>query len=116
MGIVDEKWPLSPIPEQVPNWDQLSDEEKDRFDCQMAIYAAMLDRVDQNVGKLVAGLKERGELDNTIIFFMSDNGGNAESGPRGIYEGKKPGGPNSRVFLGQSWATLNNTLVDAVRR
>lgn len=109
LGIVDAKWPLSPIPEQVPNWDQLSDEEKDRFDHQMAIYAAMLDRVDQNVGKLVAGLKERGELDNTIIFFMSDNGGNAESGPRGIYEGKNPGGPNSRVFLGQSWATLNNT-------
>ncbi len=109
LGIVDEKWPLSPVPEQVPNWDQLSDEEKDRFDHQMAIYAAMLDRVDQNVGKLVAGLKERGELDNTIIFFMSDNGGNAESGPRGIYEGKNPGGPKSRVFLGQSWATLNNT-------
>ena len=109
MGIVDEKWPMSPLPEQVPNWDQLSDEEKDRFDHQMAIYAAMLDRVDQNVGKLVAGLKERGELDNTIIFFMSDNGGNAESGPRGIYEGENPGGPNSRVFLGQSWATLNNT-------
>lgn len=109
MGIVDEAWPLSEIPDQVPNWDELSDEEKDRFDHIMAIYAAMLDRVDQNVGKLVEGLKERGELDNTIIFFMSDNGGNAESGPRGIYEGENPGGPNSRVFLGQSWATLNNT-------
>jgi arylsulfatase A-like enzyme len=109
MGIVDAKWPLSPHPDDVPNWDELSDEEQDRFDHIMAIYAAMLDRVDQNVGKLVAGLKERGELDNTVIFFMSDNGGNAESGPRGIYEGKNPGGPNSRVFLGQSWATLNNT-------
>lgn len=109
LGVVDAAWPLSEIPEQVPNWDELSDEEKDRFDHIMAIYAAMLDRVDQNVGKLVAGLKERGELDNTIIFFMSDNGGNAESGPRGIYEGENPGGPNSRVFLGQSWATLNNT-------
>jgi arylsulfatase len=109
MGIVDEKWPLSPIPEQVPNWDQLSDEEKDRFDHMMAIYAAMLDRVDQNVGKLVAGLKERGELDNTIIFFLSDNGGNAESGPNGRYKGKNPGGAGSNVFLGQNWATLNNT-------
>jgi arylsulfatase A-like enzyme len=75
----------------------------------MAIYAAMLDKVDQNVGKLVAHLKERGQLDNTLILFLSDNGGNAESGPQGIYEGKNPGGPNSRVFLGQSWATLNNT-------
>lgn len=109
LGIVDEKWPLSPLPKDVPHWDELSDEDKDRFDHIMSIYAAMIDRVDQNVGKLVAGLKERGELDNTIIFFMSDNGGNAESGPRGIYEGKNPGGPNSRVFLGQSWATLNNT-------
>jgi arylsulfatase len=69
----------------------------------------MIARIDQNVGKLVAHLKERGELDNTLILFLSDNGGNAESGPNGIYEGDNPGGPRSRVFLGQSWATLNNT-------
>jgi arylsulfatase A-like enzyme len=108
-GIVDERWPLSPVPENLPKWDELSAEDQDRYDHMMAIYAAMIDRIDQNVGKLVAHLKEAGELDNTIIFFMSDNGGNAESGPRGIYEGKNPGGPDSRVFLGQTWATLNNT-------
>ena len=109
MGIVDAKWPLSPLPEELPTWDELSAEEKQRFDHIMSIYAAMIDRIDQSVGTLVAGLKERGEFDNTLIFFLSDNGGNAESGLRGIYEGKNPGGPNSRVFLGQSWATLNNT-------
>jgi arylsulfatase len=109
MGLVDSAWPLSEIPPDVADWDSLSDEEKDRFDHIMAIYAAMLDRVDQNVGKLVAHLRKRGELDNTLILFLSDNGGNAESGPNGIYEGKNPGGPGSKVFLGQSWATLNNT-------
>jgi arylsulfatase len=109
LGIVDAAWPLSEIPPDVPDWDSLSDEQKDRFDHIMAIYAAMLDRVDQNVGKLVAHLKQRGQLDNTLLVFLSDNGGNAESGPNGIYEGKNPGGPKSKVFLGQSWATLNNT-------
>jgi arylsulfatase len=61
------------------------------------------------VGTLVNGLKQRGELDNTLILFLSDNGGNAESGPNGKYEGAHPGGPDSNVFLGQNWATLNNT-------
>jgi arylsulfatase len=109
MGLVDSKWPLSPLPPDVLDWDALSDEDKDRFDHQMAIYAAMIDHIDQDVGKLVAHLKDRGVLDNTLLVFLSDNGGNAESGPRGIYEGKNPGGPASRVFLGQCWATLANT-------
>ncbi len=109
MGLVDPTWPLIPRPEEVPAWDSLSEKEQDRFDHMMAIYAAMIDRIDFNVGKLVAHLKERGVLDNTLILFLSDNGGNAESGPMGRYKGKRPGGPASTVFLGQSWATLANT-------
>jgi arylsulfatase len=109
MGIVDAKWPLSPRPPDVPAWDGLSAAEQDRFDNIMAVYAAMIDCMDQSVGRMVAGLKERGMLDNTLILFMSDNGGNAESGPQGITQGEPLGGPDSRVFLGMSWATLNNT-------
>jgi arylsulfatase len=75
----------------------------------MSVYAAMIDHLDHTVGKLVAGLKERGQLENTVIFLLSDNGGNAESGPRGKLEGGKPGGPDSNVWLGQCWATLANT-------
>jgi arylsulfatase A-like enzyme len=75
----------------------------------MAIYAAMIDCIDQSVGRMVAGLKERSLLDNTLILLLSDNGGNAEGGPRGISEGEVLGGPDSRVFLGMTWATLNNT-------
>src|SRR4029079_9642611 len=103
------KWGLSPRPEDVKAWDDLTPEEQDRFDHMMAIYAAMIEHIDNNVGKLVDHLKERGELDNTLIFFLSDNGGNAESGPNGRSEGKRPGGPMSTVFLGQSWATMANT-------
>lgn len=109
LGIVDAKWPLAPRPADVPAWDSLSEEDKDRYDLLMAIYAAMLDCVDQSVGRMIAGLKERGLFENTLIFFMSDNGGNAEGGPRGITQGPDLGGPDSSVFLGMTWATLNNT-------
>ncbi|MFO0790315.1 MAG: arylsulfatase [Pirellulales bacterium] len=109
MGLVEAKWPLTELPPDVPEWNTLSDADKDRFDNIMAIYAAMIDRLDKSVGTLVAGLKQRGILENTVIFIMADNGGNAESGPRGRLEGDEPGGPKSTVFLGQCWATLSNT-------
>ena len=76
----------------------------------MAIYAAMVDRLDQNVGRLVATLEELGELDDTLILFLADNGGCAEGGVRG-------GGPDEQVgtregyFLtyGKGWANASNT-------
>jgi arylsulfatase len=109
MGLVDPRWPLAPRPADVPAWSSLGAAEQDRYDNIMAVYAAMIDCVDQSVGRVVAGLKERGLLENTLILFLSDNGGNAESGPRGITEGTPLGGPDSNVFLGMCWATLNNT-------
>jgi arylsulfatase len=109
MGLVDAKWPLTPLAADTPAWDKVPESEQKRFDDIMAIYAAMIHAMDRSVGTLVNGLKQRGELDNTLILFLSDNGGNAESGPNGRYEGKQPGGPDSTVFLGQNWATLNNT-------
>lgn len=109
MGLVDAKWPLSPRAPNSPAWQDVSADEKTRFDHLMAIYAAMIDTMDRSVGTLVAGLRDRGQLDNTLILFVSDNGGNAESGPNGRYEGDHPGDAHSNVFLGQNWATLNNT-------
>ena len=109
LGLVDPIWPLAPRPADVPAWDSLSDADRDRFDSIMAVYAAMIECIDTSVGRLVAGLRDRGVLDDTLILFLSDNGGNAESGPRGLAEGDPIGGPHSRVFLGMGWATLANT-------
>ncbi len=108
-GLIDARWKLEPRPEAIPAWDSLSDEEQTRYDDMMAIYAAMIDEIDKNVGKLVDALRTRDELDNTLIMFMSDNGGNAESGVNGKYEGDQPGDPHSNVFIGRCWAHLNNT-------
>jgi arylsulfatase A-like enzyme len=108
-GLVEASWPLTSRADNSPAWDTLTEAEKDRFDHMMAIYAAMIETMDESVGTLVAGLEQRGELDNTLILFLSDNGGNAESGPSGRYEGDNPGDAHSNVFLGQNWATLANT-------
>lgn len=66
-GLIDKDWELEPRPEEVPAWDSLSSDEKTRYDDMMAIYAAMIDEVDKNVGKLVVELRERKQLDNTLI-------------------------------------------------
>jgi arylsulfatase len=110
MGIVDGRQPLSPRPADSPAWDSRNGEQKDRFDQMMATYAAMIECIDRSMGTLTEGLRQRGLLDNTLILFLSDNGGNAEGGPPGTTNGKGPiGGPDSYVLLGMNWATLNNT-------
>ncbi|WP_367873979.1 arylsulfatase [Luteolibacter sp. Populi] len=108
-GLIDSKWPLSARPEDVPAWDSLSAEDQDRYDHLMAIYAAVIERMDKGVGILVKGLRQRGQLDNTLILFLSDNGGNAEQGVRGRSNGDHLGDAQSDVFIGKTWATLNNT-------
>jgi arylsulfatase A-like enzyme len=109
LGLIDAKWPLGTREAASPAWDSLSDEAKDRFDHLMAVYAAMIESIDINVGKLVKGLEARGLLENTMILFLSDNGANAETGPDGRFNGEPPGGPNSNLYLGMNWATLGST-------
>jgi arylsulfatase len=109
MGLIDARWPLSPREAESPAWDSLSDQEKERFDHLMAVYAAMIEAIDTSVGTLVRGLQAQGAFDNTLILFVSDNGGNGESGPQGRFNGDPPGGPNSNLYLGMNWAALNNT-------
>ncbi|QDT02180.1 Arylsulfatase [Rubripirellula lacrimiformis] len=108
-GLIDKNWDMEPRPDEIPAWDSLSPEEQKRYDDMMAIYAAMIDEVDKNVGKLVDALTKRGQLDNTLILFLADNGGNAEAGVKGKYNGDNPGDPHSDVFIGRCWAHLNNT-------
>jgi arylsulfatase len=108
LGIVDKSWAPSSRPGVIRAWDDVSAEDQDRFDHIMATYAACVSRIDQAVGDLVAGLKQRGVLDDTLILFMSDNGGNAEAGPNGRTIGD-PTKADSDWFCGESWAYLQNT-------
>lgn len=108
LGIIDPKWAKSPRPPAVQPWADVPQEEKDRFDHLMAVYAAVVHRMDKAIGDLVNGLKQRGVLDNTLILFMSDNGGNAESGPKGRTIGDPTKG-GSDWFCGESWAFAENT-------
>ncbi len=108
-GVVERSWALSPRPPEVRAWDALSPAEQDRFDHVMAIYAAVVYHMDTAVGRLMDALRARGIADHTLVLFLSDNGGNAESGPNGILRGDPPGGPRSTVYEGESWATLSNT-------
>jgi len=108
MGIIDPAWEPATRPAAIKDWSALTAAERDRFDHIMATYAACVQRMDQAVGDLVAGLKARGVFDNTLILFMSDNGGNAEQGPDGRSEGDPTQG-DSDWFCGESWAFLQNT-------
>lgn len=108
-GLIKKEWPLTPRPKKIPAWDSIPDSEKKRYDDMMAIYAAMIEELDKSIGTLVSALKERDALDNTLILFLSDNGGNAETGVKGIYTGDQPGDAHSNVYVGQCWAHLNNT-------
>jgi len=109
-GIVAAGQPLAPRPADSPAWETVPPDRQERFVEMMATYAAMIECVDRSVGTLVAGLESRGLLDDTLIVFVSDNGGNAEGGPAGETRGTGPiGGPDSYVLLGMNWATLCNT-------
>ncbi len=78
-GIVNKNTKLSPRDEHVPAWETLTQEEKVRWDDKMAVYSAMIDRMDQNIGRLRKTLKDLGEDKNTVIMFLSDNGASSES-------------------------------------
>jgi arylsulfatase A-like enzyme len=77
----------------------------------MAIHAAMIDRMDQEIGKVLAQLKAMGQFDNTLIFFASDNGASAEMMVRG--DGHDPTAPlgSSATYpcLGPGWSSCANT-------
>ncbi len=110
LGVVSRDWPAAPRPESVAAWDSLTEADRDHFDQLMAIYAAVVSRMDRAIGTLTDGLQKRGVLENTLILFMSDNGGNAEGGVRGTKKGSgAPGSADSTVFSGESWAWMQNT-------
>lgn len=101
-------------PGEVPRavaWDTLTDEQKRYQATKMAIHAAMITRMDMEIGRIVQQLKDMGEYENTLILFASDNGASAEQINRGDKHDKNslPGSPRSYMCLGPGWATAANT-------
>ena len=105
-----------------PAWEELPDDRKRDLVQRMAIYAAMVEVMDQNIGRLIPDLAENKELDNTMIIFISDNGACAEWDPYGfdnksspdniLHHGKQiglMGGPETYHSVGSGWANASNT-------
>lgn len=115
LGVLSGEWKLSPL--DVPGWESLTDQQRDDMDFKMSLFAAIVDRLDQNIGRVIRHLEEIGEWDNTLVVFLSDNGGTKETGLFGIQgeqntldnysDWAREGGWTSSY--GQGWANLSNT-------
>ena len=105
-----------------PAWDTIDSNRRIDLARRMAIFAAMIDRMDQNIGRVINDLKVNGDLDNTLIIFLSDNGACAEwdpwgfdinSGPQNVlHTGVKldeMGSPETYHSTGSGWANASNT-------
>jgi arylsulfatase A-like enzyme len=81
-GLLDARWPLSDRDPSQPEWGRA--EHKAWLLRCMEVYAAQVDRMDQGIGRIVEALRDTGQLDDTVIFFLSDNGACAEDIPEGV--------------------------------
>lgn len=132
LGIVSEETRLSPRSRWRnygetktgvnPAWDSLSKERRLDLARRMAIYAAMVDRMDQQIGRVIEDISSAGELQNTLIVFTSDNGACFEWDPFGfdivssnqniLHTGQmleEMGGPGTFHSVGSGWANASNT-------
>ena len=107
---------------EIPAWNTLPPDRQADLARRMAVYAACVDLMDQNVGRVVKHLKDTGQWDNTLVFFLSDNGACAEWDPYGfdkldstlniVHKGddlKQIGAPESYISYGSGWAKACDT-------
>ena len=92
-------------------WDELTDQQKRFQATKMAIHAAMIDRMDQEIGRVLAQIKAMGQMEDTVVLFVSDNGSSAEQIIRGDGHdpAATPGSAGSYLGLGPGWSTVGNT-------
>jgi arylsulfatase A-like enzyme len=80
LGLLDERHRLSPLPPGVLAWSELNADKQELFARYMELYAGLVDNIDQNVGRVIAFLRQAGMLDNTVVVLTSDNGASAVGG------------------------------------
>ncbi len=109
LGVLPAAAELSPRDKGLPAWDDIPEKDRDWWDLRMATYAAMIDRMDRNIGRILETLKAHDDLENTIIFFLSDNGASEDSSDRSTVAGSLPWEVTSYMTQGRTWANASNT-------
>ncbi len=124
MRLIDPRWKLTSRDSRVPDWDKAGNKKWQAE--RMAVYAAQIDCLDRNVGRILAALKKMGVEENTLILFLSDNGASNQGGPKGwfsIPNWRLDGGPvrngndpsimpgpaDTFASYGPEWANVSNT-------
>ena len=105
-GLIDPKWTLPGRDRETPAWNE--EQNKEYEDLRMAVYAAMIDCMDRGIGRILDVLEEAGAAENTLVMFLSDNGGCAEN-PGGTVPSRIPGPKEYYVACGRPWAYAQNT-------
>jgi arylsulfatase len=102
---------LAEPPPPAKDWRTLSEAERAAFAARMEVHAAMVDRMDREIGRILDELRAAGSLDNTVVLFLSDNGASAETLVRGDgnQQGASPGSAQSFLCLEAQGANLANT-------
>ena len=119
MGLLDRAWPMTPRDDSQPPWDEAPNKQWQVR--RMAVYASQIDRMDQGIGRIIAALEANGQLDNTLIIFLADNGACAEENDlpdKPALRGRAavdndpavmPGPRDTFQSYGVPWANLSNT-------
>ena len=103
LGVVPPGTPLAPKPAAIKDWDKLSADEKRLFARQMEVFAGFGEYADTEIGRLVDAIKDVGQLDNTLVFYIvGDNGASAEGGMNGLF--------NENTYFNGVEETLADTL------
>ena len=85
LGVLPEGTELSAIPDWVPDWDSLADDHKKLYARMMEVFAGFVSHADAQIGRVLDHLEACGELDDTVVVLVSDNGASAEGGPHGTH-------------------------------
>lgn len=108
-GLVSDQWAIAESEQEVKRWEELPNHRRQIENDRMAAYAAAVDEVDQGVGRMLEFLKQAGIEQNTLVVFLSDNGGDYGNGGLHCDERQIPWRAGSNPSSSNGWATVKNT-------